>query len=68
MYSWNCGVEGHTDDVAVKGLRERQVKNFVTALMVSQGTPMIVMGDEYGLTRDGNNNGESNATCQRLMD
>jgi len=55
-YSWNCGHEGHTEEASIKGLRARQMKNFMTALMVSQGTPMMVMGDEIGLTRDGNNN------------
>jgi isoamylase len=54
--SWNCGVEGPTDDASILGLRERQRKNFHVALMVSQGVPMILMGDEYGHTKDGNNN------------
>ncbi|THU47262.1 hypothetical protein C4D60_Mb09t13650 [Musa balbisiana] len=55
-FSWNCGVEGETDDVDVIGLRSRQMKNFHLALMISQGTPMMLMGDEYGHTRNGNNN------------
>ncbi|KAL5779792.1 hypothetical protein ACOSQ2_010529 [Xanthoceras sorbifolium] len=55
-FSWNCGFEGETDDVNVKALRSRQMKNFHLALMISQGTPMMLMGDEYGHTRYGNNN------------
>ncbi|KAL2634265.1 hypothetical protein R1flu_005744 [Riccia fluitans] len=55
-YSWNCGVEGETDNVEVNALRQRQMKNFHLALMLSQGTPMMLMGDEYGHTRFGNNN------------
>ena len=54
--SWNCGAEGETSDQGVQGLRWRQMKNFQVALMVSQGTPMMLMGDEYGHTRYGNNN------------
>lgn len=54
--SWNCGVEGPTDDPAVEGLRERQIKNFFTILLFSMGTPMIVMGDEVRRTQMGNNN------------
>jgi len=55
-YSWNCGVEGETNDLIVRRLRSRQMKNFHVALMISQGTPMMLMGDEYGHTRYGNNN------------
>ena len=55
-FSWNCGFEGETHDQSVNALRARQMKNFQLALMVSQGTPMILMGDEYGHTRYGNNN------------
>ncbi|KDP41425.1 hypothetical protein JCGZ_15832 [Jatropha curcas] len=55
-YSWNCGFEGETDDPTIKALRSRQMKNFHLALMISQGTPMMLMGDEYGHTRYGNNN------------
>lgn len=55
--SWNCGEEGETDNEAVLSLRLNQMKNFHLALMLSQGTPMIGMGDEYGHTRYGNNNG-----------
>ncbi len=54
--SWNCGVEGPTDDPTIISLRERQIRNFLTALALSIGTPMFLMGDEYGHTRDGNNN------------
>ncbi len=44
--SWNCGVEGPTDDPAIERLRNRQVKNFLTITLFSLGTPMILMGDE----------------------
>jgi len=54
--SWNCGHEGETGDGGVRALRARQMRNFVVALMMSQGTPMVLMGDEYGHTRHGNNN------------
>lgn len=55
--SWNCGAEGPTDDSAVNQLRERQKRNFLTTILLSQGTPMLVMGDECGRTQQGNNNG-----------
>ncbi|MFE1934424.1 glycogen debranching protein GlgX [Streptomyces sp. NPDC059474] len=58
--SWNCGVEGETDDPAVRTLRERQMRNFVATLMLSQGVPMLSHGDEFGRTQGGNNN----AYCQ----
>jgi len=54
--SWNCGVEGPTDDPAVETLRNRQVKNFLAATMLSIGLPMFVMGDEVRRTQGGNNN------------
>ncbi|SIO04550.1 glycogen operon protein [Singulisphaera sp. GP187] len=54
--SWNCGVEGPTDDPAVEALRNRQVKNFLTVTMLSLGVPMIPMGDEVRRTQQGNNN------------
>ncbi len=54
--SWNCGAEGPTDNKDIIALRERQMRNFLLALFVSQGTPMLLMGDEYGHTRSGNNN------------
>ncbi len=54
--SWNCGVEGPTNDSAILSLRERQMRNFFLTLFLSQGIPMLLMGDEYGHTRKGNNN------------
>ena len=58
--SWNCGAEGPTDDLAVVELRERQKRNFLTTLFLSQGIPMLLGGDEMGRTQGGNNN----AYCQ----
>jgi len=58
--SWNCGVEGPTDDPIVETLRNRQVKNFLTVTLLSIGMPMILMGDEVRRTQRGNNN----AYCQ----
>src|SRR5579864_9146208 len=58
--SWNCGAEGPTDDPAVNELRERQKRNFLTTLFLSQGVPMLLAGDETGRTQAGNNN----AYCQ----
>jgi glycogen operon protein len=55
-HSWNCGWEGETNDVQINVLRQKQVKNALTMLMVSQGVPMILMGDEMGRTQYGNNN------------
>ncbi|KAL0410309.1 UNVERIFIED_CONTAM: Isoamylase 1, chloroplastic [Sesamum latifolium] len=54
--SWNCGQEGEFASISVKKLRRRQMRNFFLCLMVSQGVPMIYMGDEYGHTKGGNNN------------
>jgi isoamylase len=54
--SWNCGVEGPTDDEGVLALRAQQQRNFVTTLMLSQGVPMLLHGDEIGRTQQGNNN------------
>jgi glycogen operon protein len=54
--SWNCGVEGPSDDPAVEKLRNRQIKNFLTVTMLSLGVPMILMGDEVRRTQGGNNN------------
>ncbi|HTX93833.1 MAG TPA: glycogen debranching protein GlgX [Mycobacterium sp.] len=54
--SWNCGVEGPTDDPDILALRRRQMRNFWATLMLSQGTPMIAHGDEIGRTQNGNNN------------
>jgi glycogen operon protein len=58
--SWNCGVEGETDDPEVLSLRARQKKNFLATLLLSQGVPMLLMGDEVNRTQKGNNN----AYCQ----
>ncbi|MBC8100290.1 MAG: glycogen debranching enzyme, partial [Armatimonadetes bacterium] len=55
-YSWNCGIEGATDQPEVLALRRKLVKNAVALLMVSQGVPMILMGDELGQSKQGNNN------------
>ncbi|MBV9322058.1 MAG: glycogen debranching protein GlgX [Mycobacterium sp.] len=55
--SWNCGVEGATDDADVNALRSRQQRNFLATLLLSQGVPMILHGDELGRTQGGNNNG-----------
>jgi glycogen operon protein len=54
--SWNCGVEGPTDDPEILELRGRQMRNILATMMVSQGTPMISHGDEIGRTQRGNNN------------
>ncbi len=59
-FSWNCGLEGSTDDLEIEALRLRQIKNFFTLLFISQGTPMMLMGDEIRRTQLGNNN----AYCQ----
>jgi glycogen operon protein len=58
--SWNCGAEGATDDAAVKGLRQRQMRNLLATLFLSQGVPMLQAGDEFARTQHGNNN----AYCQ----
>ncbi len=58
--SWNCGAEGETDDPAIRALRRRQMRNFLATLLLSQGTPMLVAGDEFARTQGGNNN----AYCQ----
>jgi isoamylase len=55
--SWNCGVEGPTDDPAVLALRARQQRNLLTTLFLSQGVPMLLGGDELGRSQGGNNNG-----------
>ena len=59
-HSWNCGVEGPTDDKDILALRERQKRNMLATLLLSQGTPMLLGGDEFGRTQQGNNN----AYCQ----
>jgi glycogen operon protein len=58
--SWNCGVEGPTADPAINALRQRQIRNMLSTLLLSQGTPMLLAGDEFGRTQQGNNN----AYCQ----
>ena len=58
--SWNCGAEGPTDDPAIRALRERQKRNVLATLLLSQGVPMLCAGDEIGRTQHGNNN----AYCQ----
>jgi isoamylase len=58
--SWNCGAEGPTDDKAINALRNRQKRNMLATLLFSQGTPMMLGGDEFGRTQNGNNN----AYCQ----
>jgi glycogen operon protein len=59
-FSWNCGVEGATEDPALAQLRDRQKRNFLATLLLSQGVPMLCGGDELGRTQHGNNN----AYCQ----
>jgi isoamylase len=59
-YSFNCGVEGPTDQIAINDLRGRQVRNLLTLLLISDGVPMLLAGDEFGRTQNGNNN----AYCQ----
>lgn len=54
--SWNCGAEGYSGDPAAEKLRAQQVRNFLVILLTSQGTPMLLMGDEVRRTQDGNNN------------
>lgn len=58
--SWNCGIEGPTGNLEILQLRENQVRNFLATMMLSQGVPMLVAGDEMGRTQQGNNN----AYCQ----
>jgi isoamylase len=58
--SWNCGAEGYTEDPEINSLRDRQIRNFFATLLLSQGTPMVVAGDEFRRTQEGNNN----AYCQ----
>lgn len=55
--SWNCGVEGDSKDEGVNLLRARQIRNMLVAVLIGNGTPMLRMGDEYGLSQSGNNNG-----------
>ncbi|MFO0721139.1 MAG: glycogen debranching protein GlgX [Nitrospira sp.] len=58
--SWNCGAEGPTEDASINALRDRQMRNLMATLLISQGTPMVLAGDEFGRTQRGNNN----AYCQ----
>jgi isoamylase len=58
--SWNCGLEGPTEDTAIRAVRARQQRNFLATLLLSQGVPMLRAGDELGVTQQGNNN----AYCQ----
>ena len=58
--SWNCGAEGPTDNATVLALRARQQRNFIASLLLSQGVPMLLAGDEFGRSQQGNNN----AYCQ----
>ena len=59
-YSYNCGHEGPTDNPHINALRQRQMRNFLTMLLISQGVPLLLQGDEFGRTQQGNNN----AYCQ----
>jgi glycogen operon protein len=59
-HSWNCGVEGHSDDLGIEKLRSRQARNLAALLMLSHGVPMLLYGDEVGRSQNGNNN----AYCQ----
>jgi glycogen operon protein len=59
-YSWNCGVEGETDDAAILALRQQHKRNLLTSILIAQGTPMLLAGDELGNSQGGNNN----AYCQ----
>ncbi|MDB9528499.1 glycogen debranching protein GlgX [Oscillatoria sp. CS-180] len=62
-FSWNCGIEGLANTSEIQKLRMQQIKNFITILLVSQGTPMVLMGDEACRTQKGNNN----AYCQDTL-
>jgi isoamylase len=66
--SWNCGVEGPTDDPAIETLRNRQVKNLLTVTILSLGVPMILMGDEMRRTQGGNNNAYCHDNATRWLD
>ena len=54
--SWNCGIEGESRKKEIRSLRQRQMRNFLALLFLSQGTPLIFSGDEFGNTQNGNNN------------
>lgn len=66
--SWNCGIEGWTDDPSINALRQRQMKNAVAMLLVSQGVPMLLMGDEIGRSQQGNNNAYCHDSDLNWMD
>lgn len=66
--SWNCGVEGSTDDPHVRALRARQSRNLLATLLLSQGTPMLAHGDEMGRTQYGNNNAYCQDSANTWMD
>jgi isoamylase len=67
-HSWNCGWEGPTDNPEINGLRQRQMRNTLAMLLVSQGVPMLFMGDEVGGTRLGNNNAYCHDTELNWLD
>src|SRR4030095_7342717 len=60
--SWNCGAEGPTDDAAINALRSRQQRNFLATLLLSQGVPMLLAGDEFGQTQPGHKNAYCHAS------
>ncbi len=66
--SWNCGLEGPTADPAITALRQQQMKNFIALLLVSHGTPMLLMGDELRRTQQGNNNAYCQANATSWLD
>jgi len=67
-HSWNCGWEGETTDPEILALRHRQIKNALAMLLVSQGVPMLLMGDEMGRTQQGNNNAYCHDTPLNWLD
>jgi glycogen operon protein len=67
-HSWNCGVEGPTDNLEIESLRNRQIKNFLALTIISIGTPMILMGDEVRRTQGGNNNAYCEDSTQTWFD
>jgi glycogen operon protein len=66
--SWNCGVEGPTDDAAIEALRNRQMKNFLASTLLSIGVPMILMGDEMRRSQGGNNNNYCHDDASNWLD
>src|SRR5213078_1348864 len=67
-HSWNHGVEGPTDDPAIKDLRARQQRNLLATLLLAQGTPMILAGDEFSHTQNGNNNAYAQDNAMTWLD